>query len=103
MANSRLLGVMLIGAALLCACAGAPVQEMSDARQAIRAATQAGAAADDSGLALAVELLESAEDHLRTGRYKSARADAISAHGHAVEALRTTEADSDQSQNPPPE
>jgi hypothetical protein len=36
-------GIFVVAALALAACAGAPVQEMSNARQAIRAARDAGA------------------------------------------------------------
>jgi len=83
---------------LACAAAGCatapPVQEMSDARQAIAAAREAGA---DSlaivQLAEAEQLLDSAETYLATGSsggYWQARKAAISAKEVAFEALLTS-------------
>lgn len=72
----------------LAGCAAtAPVQEMSDARQALRAAEQAGA--HDRQLQsyfTARELLESAEALLNAGDYRAAREQADRARLHAVEA-----------------
>lgn len=74
-------------------CAGVPVQAMSDTRQTIRAAENAGAerAAPDQ-LAAAREGLRRAEDLLKQGEYRSARREAETAHAQAVEALRATQA-----------
>jgi hypothetical protein len=76
----------------LAGCATAPpVQEMSDARQAIAAARQAGAeqyAADQ--LKQAEFMLESAEGYLQTGTsngYWSARRAAVDAKDTALNAL----------------
>lgn len=78
---------------LLCigfaACAGAPVQEMSDARQAINAARAAGAAERaPEHFALATDLLTQAEDALQRHDYRSARMQAAQARQRALEALR---------------
>jgi hypothetical protein len=72
----------------LAACAGAPVQEMSDARQAIRAAFDAGAdrVAPES-LTAAREYIQRAEANLQRRNYRDARRDAVAARGKAVEAL----------------
>lgn len=82
----------LLAIALLAGCAAAPpVQEMSDARQAIAAAREAGAdrlAADR--LAEAQALLASAEEYLawaNASGYWSARRAAISAKETAFDAL----------------
>ncbi len=82
-------------AATLSACETAPpVQEMSDARQAIAVAREAGA----SDLA-AVELLEAeryleqAEQNLNRREYNEAREAAVEARERARKALRMTEAD----------
>jgi hypothetical protein len=78
--------------ALMCAgmvaCAAAPVQEMSNARQAIKAARDAGAErlAPDK-LSEAQALLEQAETNLQNRSYRDARRNAVAAHGRAVEAL----------------
>ncbi|NND37132.1 MAG: DUF4398 domain-containing protein [Gammaproteobacteria bacterium] len=84
-----LLTVVVVG------CATAPpVQEMSDARQAIAAAREAGA--EDlapAGLAQAEELLDGAEAQLEVGTsasYWQAKKAAISAKEVAFEALLTS-------------
>ena len=77
---------------VLAACQTAPVQEMSDARQAISVAREAGAAvhaADD--LNAAVEHLESAERFLSERRYEFARRDAEQAKLRALDALQRSE------------
>jgi hypothetical protein len=73
------------------ACAGAPVQEMSDARQAIRAAQNAGAA-DKAPEAFqeAQLLLGAAEQSLRRGAYREARRAAEDARDRAAVALAAT-------------
>ena len=85
MLSSRLI-VFLRGASLavLLMAAGCqtapPVQEMSDARQAITVAKEAGAAehaGDD--LNAAVDFLKSAEQALGSQRYARARRDALQA------------------------
>jgi hypothetical protein len=75
-------------AALLAACAGAPVQEMSDARQALRAAQAAGAA-DKAPAQLneAERLLALAQENLRRHEYKQARQNAEQSRDAAVKAL----------------
>jgi predicted S18 family serine protease len=79
---------------LLAGCASAPVQEMSDARQAIQAAEEAGAAyyAPET-LSDAKRLLTSAERKLQREAYASARADAREARRLATEALGSTRHD----------
>jgi len=78
---------------LLAACASAPVQEMSDARQAIQAAEEAGAAglAPDA-LRDAKRLLTSAERKLQRQAYASARQDARESRRKAAEALEAARA-----------
>lgn len=78
--------------ALLCvgvvACANAPVQEMSNARQAIKAARAAGAAeAAPHILTEAQVLLEHAEASLQKRDFRDARRSALSARSKAAEAL----------------
>lgn len=79
--------------ALLYACGtGPPVQEMSDARQAISAAKDAGAedrAAED--LRAAEAYLDSAERSLSERAYGSARRDATLAKEKARNALQNAE------------
>lgn len=79
--------------ALLYACGtGPPVQEMSDARQAIAAAKEAGAedrAAED--LRAAEAFLDSAQRNLSERAYNSARRDATQAKERARNALQISE------------
>ena len=79
---------IFLAAAVGVACAGAPVQEMSDARQAIAAARQAHvddkAAAD---LAHAQQFLDAAQKALDAGEYSTAREDAQLARQYALRAL----------------
>lgn len=82
-----------LGLVLQAGCATAPVQEMSDARQAIHAAVDAGAdrlAPDD--LAAARRFLEAAERKLESRSFASARGDALSAKTKAVAALQASHA-----------
>lgn len=78
---------------MLAACAAAPVQEMSDARQAVMAAEQAGAEEH------APERLNEARNHLARAQqslevrdYDEAREYATRARESAVRALTATEA-----------
>ncbi len=84
--------------ALLCACGtGPPVQEMSDARQAIAAAREAGAedrAAEDFRAAEA--FLDSAQRYLSERAYGSARRDATLAKEKARKALDDSEGSPDE-------
>lgn len=76
-------------------CQTAPVQEMSDARQAISVAKAAGAEtrAEDE-IRAASDLLESAEHHLSERQYASARRDATEAKLKALDALQRSEVSS---------
>jgi hypothetical protein len=88
--RSTLLTVALLAAGCQVA---PPVQEMSDARQAITVAKEAGAAehaADD--LDAAEKFLRSAEKYLTTRNYAIARHDAVQAKTKALEALQRSEA-----------
>lgn len=77
---------------VLAACQSAPVQEMSDARQAISVAREAGAAEHAAAdLKAAIEHLESAERYLNERRYDSARRDAEQAKLRALDALQRSE------------
>ena len=85
---------LLIAALFLVACtATAPIQEMSDARQAISAATAADAAKhapdtlEEAGL-----LLRSAERNLAIKAYAAARRDAVLAKETAMAAREAAEA-----------
>lgn len=82
-----------IGAIVLVGCVTAPpVQEMSDARQAIAAAEQAdaGRVAAET-LADAHRFLAEAERHIQDQAYGPARMNAVRAKNRAVLALRSTQ------------
>jgi PBP1b-binding outer membrane lipoprotein LpoB len=82
-----LLAVLLVG------CVGMPLQEMSDARQAVRAAERAGAQQHAPELlAEAKTLVESASQNVHNGEYREARDQAVLARDKAVEARRVAEA-----------
>jgi hypothetical protein len=82
------LRVLLAAALFAVGCAGAPVQTMSDTRQAIRAAEAAGAATTAPvQLSAARDELKRAEDLIRAGEYRAARREAEAARAHAAEAL----------------
>jgi len=84
----RILLAVVLTAVLLSACAGPPVQEMSDARQAIAAAEQAGAEGSaPAQIHRAQSLLRDAEFKLQKKAYNGARKDARMAKDKAVEAL----------------
>jgi hypothetical protein len=82
----------LLAASLVAGCAGMPLQEMSDARQAIRAAERAGAE-KHAPLLLgeARALVESARGSMQKGDYRDARDDAEQARAKAMEARRLAE------------
>ena len=83
----RIVIIAVVCALLLASCASAPVQEMSDARQALRAAENAGApvySAEDYASAKA--LLDSAEQSLESQDYDSARQQATDARELAIRA-----------------
>ncbi len=70
-----------------------PVQEMSDARQAIEVARQAGAEAHAGPeLTEALHFLESAEHDLDVEEYARARRSALQAKSKALEARALSEA-----------
>jgi len=84
-------------ALLLSACVTSPpVQEMSDARQAIAAAVAADAQrlAPES-LDAAREYLVEAERYLQQEAYGAARTNAVRARNRAMAALRASNSDSD--------
>lgn len=75
-----------------------PVQEMSDARQAITAAKEAGAEEHaTAALEAAVGYLESAEQSINSEDYAQARRDALQAKAKAHDALKLSEIGRDQS------
>ncbi|MDX1404393.1 MAG: DUF4398 domain-containing protein [Woeseiaceae bacterium] len=97
-ASARVLLIVTLFAATGCGTAP-PVQEMSDARQAIAAAKDAGAeqmAAED--LRMAEAFLDSAQRKLSERAYAQARRDALQAKTRALSALAT----SSGSANDPP-
>ena len=78
---------LLIVSVLLSACASAPIQEMSDARQAINAASKAGAAVRSPAiLNRAKHHLVVAESALDRGEYSRAKKSALKAKQQAVKA-----------------
>jgi hypothetical protein len=80
---------VLLTSAVLSGCASAPVQEMSDARQAIRAAQNAGASQKAAiQLESAQTLMSSAERSLQKRLYRAAKRDAVAAREQAVEAMQ---------------
>lgn len=80
-------------AALLASCNSAPVQEMSDARQAIRAAEEAGARQHAPvRLSTAEALLHKAESSLSGGAYFDARRYALEALETAIDARESAAA-----------
>ena len=84
---------LLLCIGLVTGCVGAPVQEMSNARQAVRAAEKAGAStAAPELLAEAKQLLKVARTQLNQSDYRSARDNAESARSKAIEARRIAEA-----------
>lgn len=87
--TARPLALLLLFLVLLVGCAAVPpVQEMSDARQAIAAAREAGAAELASErLDLAERSLAQAELHLQSGIYRLARKAALTARESAFDAL----------------
>lgn len=93
---------VLCSATWLTGCVGVPVQEMSDARQAVRAAQKAGAPE------LAPEIYSQARQHLAKarssldlGQYRVARDEAQLAREKAIEARRTAEQTRPPLQNQP--
>ena len=76
-------------ALFLSACAGIPVQEMSDARQAVEAARSVGAATHaPAEMQLAEELLREAEQALTVRDYRTASERAKAAHAQAINAQK---------------
>ena len=94
---SRLM-VVLVGVVCLLGCSTAPpVQEMSDARQAIVAAAAAGATTGSSPEYDAAQAaITRAEAHLQAQQYERARLAALQAKRHAAAAL----ADAQHSETP---
>src|SRR5258706_7512071 len=79
---------VFVGVACLIGCAGAPVQEMSDARQAIAAAGPACATTATSPDYYAAQAaITRAEKHLQAQEFTRARLAAMEAKRHAAVAL----------------
>jgi hypothetical protein len=93
--------VLIVGMSSLLGCTSAPVQEMSDARQAIAAARTAGATDGTSpDLFAADAAITRAEHHIAAQEYTRARLAAIEAKHHAAIAL--TNAQHTEAQSSPP-
>lgn len=79
--------LLLISLLTLAACSTAPVQEMSDARIAIRSAEDAGALVHaPAQLGQARQLLDLAEAKIAAGAYDDARRFALGARDNAIRA-----------------
>ena len=86
-AMMRLIAIF-VGVVCLIGCRGAPVQEMSDARQAIAAAREAGVTEIASpDLYAAQAAIVRAESHLQAQEFARARYAALQAKKHAVVAM----------------
>jgi hypothetical protein len=84
---------VFVGIACLVGCAGAPVQEMSDARQAIAAAQAAGAtSATSPDFYAAQAAITRAQSHLEAQEFTRARLAAMEAKRHASAALSSANA-----------
>src|ERR1700759_1493617 len=82
----------LLGIICLAGCRNPPVQEMSDARQAIAAARTAGAATGSSPeLDAATSAITRAEAHLEAREFTRARLAALQAKRHAAAALASAQ------------
>jgi hypothetical protein len=87
---------VLIGVACLVGCRNPPVQEMSDARQAIAAARTAGATPGTSPeLEAAQAAIARAESHLQAQEYTRARLAALQAKRHATAAIANVQQHAD--------
>jgi PBP1b-binding outer membrane lipoprotein LpoB len=94
---------LLIGIVCLAGCRSAPVQEMSDARQAIAAAQVAGAAERaPNDFAAAQAAIARAESHLQAQEYTRARYAALEAKHRAAAALAIAERAAPPAEAPQP-
>jgi outer membrane murein-binding lipoprotein Lpp len=95
---------VIIGVICLSGCpSGPPVQELSDARQAIAAATTAGATPSTSpDLYAAQAAITRAETHLEAKEYVRARYAAQAAKRHAAAALNSAQRADAQPPSAPP-
>lgn len=85
---------MLAALLVVSGCQSAPVQEMSDARQAITVAKNAGAEElAPVDLKAAIDYLQSAESFINQRQYDLARQDAVNAKASAMDALRRSTPD----------
>jgi len=92
---------VFVGVLWLFGCSSAPVQEMSDARQAIAAARVAGATeASSPDFYAAQAAIARAEKHLQAEEYTRARLAAMEAKQHAAAAL-TSAQHADSGATPP--
>jgi len=92
LSTSPFLVATLLVIALVAGCAGAPVQEMYDARQAVKAAHKADAEKYAPELMVeAQRLLASAKANVSKGEYRVARDEAEQAREKAMEARRIAE------------
>lgn len=84
---------LVIACLVFAGCSSAPVQEMSDARQAIMAAEQTGAAEHaPEQLNQARNLMARAQQNLKLRSFDTARDEALEAKARATEALYLAEA-----------
>lgn len=84
-------GAAVLVVTALAGCAIAPTQEMSDARQSVQAAHEAGARDYASrNLRIAVDYLEEAERELELRYFSRARHDAVVARSEALKARNVT-------------
>ena len=89
-------------AAVLFACAGAPVQEMSNARQTLAAAEQAQAGKSaPKDMENARRYLDEAQAALDAGDYSTAREDALKARQEALKALGISQGSDVSGRSPP--
>ncbi len=96
--QALLLGVLLFAAGCE---TSPPVQEMSDARQAIAVAKEAGAAEHAAfHLKAAEDYLKSAEERLNDQQYSRARYDAKQAKMKALDALKAAEQSTTKEERP---
>ena len=94
----RRFGAVAVAAVLTACATSPPVQEMSDARQAIAAAAQAQAGKyAPSPFSDAQRYLAEAEQQLRREAYGPARANAVRAKKRAQQALKQTQAQNEAS------
>lgn len=87
--RSRLIAVGLVWLVTGCVATQPPVQEMSDARQAVAAAREAGAdRLAPQVYRRSVALLRNAQRTLERRSFKQARDQALAAHRLAIEAMQ---------------